>query len=141
MTNESYARLVRFGAIYDLIATAGLAIPPVAAVVLNVIQGLDAMLGFDTAFQPVDATTMFLINLAGCFVIIWAIARLRMPGIEVGRMDAGLRLALVVLQVWAVIRGATPILLGIGLVLAIIAIMELRRPLDRAVKDQGPMQG
>lgn len=135
MTHESYARLVRFGAIYDLIATAGLAVPPLAALVLGVIRGLDAQLGFDTAFRPVDATTMFLINLAGCFVIVWAIARLRMPTVQLGRMDAGLRLALVGLQVWAVAMGATPILLGIGLVLAIIAILELRRPRGIAMRD------
>lgn len=128
MNPNSYARLVRIGAIYDLIATAALAVPPLAYVVLELVRGLDARLGFNTPFHPLDATSMFFLNLAGCFVIVWAIAKLRRPTAEIGFMDAMLRFALVALQIYAVMQGATPILLGISAVLLLIGLLELRRP-------------
>lgn len=128
MTPESYAKIVRAGAIYDIVATAALAIPPMAYIVLQIVQWLDLQLGFGTEFLPVDPTSMFFLNLAGCFVIVWAVAKLRNPTPEMGRLDALLRFALVALQLWNVAQGATPILLGIGAVLLIIGILELRQP-------------
>lgn len=130
MTNYSYSRLVRFGAFCDLFVAAALVIPSIAALLAGIIRALDMQLGFDTVFAPIDATSMYMVNLAGCFVIIWAIARLRSPSFSMGRMDALLRLALVFIQIRAVSDGATPILLGLSLMFATFAFLELRRPTD-----------
>ncbi|MBB5409779.1 MULTISPECIES: hypothetical protein [unclassified Paraburkholderia] len=121
---SSSARIVRIGAIYDLIATAVLVFPPVVPVVLDKLHALDAALGFHTQFAPLDPTSVFFFNLAGCFVVVWALAKLKTPTPEIGRMDAGLRFALVLCQIWAVFEGGTPLLLVISAVLLVIGVLE-----------------
>ncbi|WP_141685048.1 MULTISPECIES: hypothetical protein [Burkholderia cepacia complex] len=120
-------RVVQVGAIYDLLATVALAVPISLAYVLSAIQALDEALGFNTRFESLDPTAHFLINLGGCAYVIWALARLRNPGRELARLDAWLRLMVVLCQIWAVIQGATPVLFGLAAILAVIGILEFRQ--------------
>jgi hypothetical protein len=125
MTPASYKKIVQLGAIYDLLATAALAVPFLSSHVLTLIQRMDGVLGFGTVFLPLDSTALFLINLGGCAYVVWALARLRAPVPELGRLDALLRLAIVLCQIWAVAHGATPILLGLAVILIAIGMLEL----------------
>lgn len=120
-------RVVQVGAIYDLFATVALAVPFSLTYVLSSIQALDAALGFNTRFASLDPTSHFLINLGGCAYVIWALARLRNPGRELARLDSWLRLMVVLCQIWAVGQGATPVLLGLAAILAVIGILEFRQ--------------
>ena len=126
------ATVLRGAAIYDLIITGGLIFSPLVHFVLGVLIRMDGLLGFHTSFGSLDATTVFFINLAAASVIAWSLIRLRQPTPEALRIDILYRGLLIVLQIWAVARGATPVLLGISLVLAAIAAIELRALLHPA---------
>ena len=111
-------------AIYDILVSALLIVPPLVPVVLELIALADSWFGFSTSFVPPDRTTVFFINHAAASVVAWAIIRILRPSREALLVDAGYRVALVVCQVWAVLEGATPILLGISAVLLLIAGIE-----------------
>lgn len=125
MTPAFYKRIVQFGAIYDLLATAGLAVPTLLPYVLFLIKYLDTIFGFKTVFLPLDQTALLLINIGGCAYVVWALARLWAPSHNFGKLDALLRFMIVLCQIFAVTHGATPILLGLAAVLAAIGVLEL----------------
>ena len=129
MNYRSYAKLVKLVAGYDLVTTAPLALPPFVPLILSFVETLDRGSGLSTTFTGRDTTTVFLINLAGCFALFWAIVRLRDPSIANGRLDGLLRLTIVVCQIWCVYLGASLLLLGLSVPLVLIAIFELK-PID-----------
>lgn len=125
MTQTSYRKTLRMAAIYDLIVTGALIVPPLVPLAFGLIAGLDAALGFGTGFAPLDPTSVFFVNLAAAGIIAWALIRLKAPSFEALQIDIFYRLSLIMCQLWAVWQGATPILLGISVVLAIIVMVEL----------------
>lgn len=123
-TSAKVEKTVRAVAVYDILATGLLVLPPLVLLAMEALAWLDAQLGFQTTFLAPDPTVLFFINLAAASVAAWALIRLRQPTVEMLRIDIGYRLLLVGLQISAVSHGATPILLGISAVLAFIAIVE-----------------
>ncbi|WP_159732801.1 hypothetical protein [Methylosinus sp. Ce-a6] len=125
MRVSAYRKIVIGCAVYDLVATTALAVPILVPMIVSLFESLDHALRFDTNFISPDPTTIFLINLAGCSVVIWALVRLRMPSVRLGRFDALYRGMIVLCQIWAVLHGATPLLLGVSVVLLGMAALEL----------------
>ncbi len=124
LNDDRYSTLIKACAVYDILVTTVVALPMAVAPILGMLAQLDSMLGFNSQFISVDATTTFLLNLAGCYVTVWAIYRFKYPSVTVGKLDAILRFVLAALQVVAVLNGATPILLGIALMLLLMAAAE-----------------
>lgn len=122
----SVPKTLKIAALYDLLVTGILILPPVVPLLFGVIASLDGALGFNSAFAPPDRTTIFFVNLAAASVCAWAAIRLLRPSVEALMVDILFRAALIACQVWAVAEGATPILLGISAVLAAIAALEYR---------------
>jgi hypothetical protein len=123
--SDKAAKVLRFAAIYDIAFTAILMIPPLVPIVLGIIAAMDAGLGFGTVFTPLDATSVFFINLGAASVTAWGAIRIVQPNTDSLIVDVLFRGVLILTQIWAVASGATPILLGISAVLLLIAAAEL----------------
>lgn len=121
---QKYNKLIKFGAVYDLLATSLLALPFLVAPILGVIMQLDSVLGFNSTFSPVDPTEVFLICLGACYVTVWGVFRFKNPSLQVGRYDAILRFFIAFIQILCVSMGATPILLGITCVLIALGLAQ-----------------
>tara|TARA_Y100001956_G_scaffold63353_1_gene63667 strand:+ start:71 stop:508 length:438 start_codon:yes stop_codon:yes gene_type:complete len=122
--SHKYNKLVKFGAVYDLLATSLLMLPFLVAPILGVIMQLDSAMGFNSTFKPLDSTSLFLICLGACYVTIWGVFRFLNPSYQVGRLDAILRFTVAIIQIICVGMGATPILLGITAVLITLGLVQ-----------------
>lgn len=142
MKMSRYANVVRFGALYDILATAPFALPVLSLWALDALIGLDAWLGLGTTFHALDPSAMFFINLGALAYVVWGVARLREPTVANGRLDALLRLLVIGLQLFALSQGATPLLWGLAGVLLVIALLQLRKPApDQASAARGEVLG
>lgn len=124
MTQSTHEKIVRVGAIYDIIAMAPFALPMVSVWAYTLIQLLDHQLGFDSRFSTLDPTAMFLLNIGAWAYLMWGFVRWRTPTREYARLSALLRVIVVVLQVLAVSGGASPFLLVLGAVQLVLAVLE-----------------
>jgi hypothetical protein len=107
------ARCVRACALFDLAVTACLAFPPSARWLLEILFLGDAALGLGTPrvdFQPLH---WLFAHLTGVLGVLWAVARLRAPTLELALLDVGGRLAVAALILRATAaEGMTPLLHG-----------------------------
>ncbi|PKA69497.1 MULTISPECIES: hypothetical protein [Pseudomonas] len=106
-TSTQYRNVVRGSAWYDLIVTAAFATPWSFAVVHGLLTALDVP-GELPAFQPVH---MLMANLLGSVVCVWAVLRIRDPQRVYGRYDAVARFLFAVWQGYALLQGASSILI------------------------------
>ncbi len=81
MFEHRYRQLVRFSAIYDLVATAAFATPWTFQVVHQTL-GLISPL---PEFQPLH---VFFVNLLGSIVVVWSALRIRRPEPILGLFDS-----------------------------------------------------
>ena len=113
MTKDTVRRVVRASAFYDLIVTAAFATPWTAAVALGTINDLHHGLGLDGALPLVDDPfTMLFANLLGSIVVVWSVIRLLRPTPLLGAGDTVGRLLFSTWFAWALIEGASPVLVG-----------------------------
>jgi hypothetical protein len=107
---KQYRRIVRTSAWYDLVVTAGFATPwtfmAIHAMLANVAQGLPG------AFPPFEAAHVLMANLLGSIVVVWAVLRIRDPQLQFGRYDAAGRFLFAAWQIYAVLHGASALILG-----------------------------
>src|SRR4051794_37785091 len=92
-------RVLRAGAIYDLAVTFPFATPWTAAWVLETLRGVHETLALPGALPDrYEPGHMLFVNMLGCIVSIWALARVRTPSRENGALDtvgrAGFALAM-----------------------------------------------
>jgi hypothetical protein len=108
-----YRRIVQASAWYDLVVTIGFATPwtfaAIHATLLIAAQGLP---GTFPAFEPAH---VLMANLLGSIVTIWAILRIRDPQRQFGRYDAAGRFLFAAWQMYAVVHGASVLVLGFTL--------------------------
>lgn len=105
-------KVIRGAAWCDLIVTLPFALPFVADAVIVLIYGIDRWLGFGTPaimFETGPLAMMF-VHIMGVLGVVWAFARLRQPSVEMARLDAGARLVVAALILYAMAEGATPVL-------------------------------
>ena len=105
-----YRRLVRASAWYDLVVTAGFAMPWTFALIHAALTQIAA--GLPGTFPPFDAAHMLMANLLGSVVTVWAILRIRDPQLQFGRYDAAARFLFAAWQIYAVMQGASVMILG-----------------------------
>lgn len=121
---NTYRRIVRASAWYDLVVTIGFATPwtfaAVHAVLLWTIQGLQ-LPGSFPAFDPVH---MLMANLLGSVVTVWAVLRIRDPRVQYGRYDAVARILFAAWQIHAVMHGANVIILGFTAMELLFGLLE-----------------
>lgn len=112
MDRSRFIRLVRLSAAYDLLVTWPFALPWTFAWLHGQIAVLARALSLPGQLAPLDPTLTLMANLMGSVVIVWSLARLRSPSIELGRLDAVARLLFAAWQLYAVRAGASGVVLG-----------------------------
>lgn len=113
MTTDSVRRVVRASALYDLIVTAGFATPWTAALALGSVTDVHRALGLDGALPVIDDPfSMLFANLLGSIVVVWAVVRLIRPTPFLGAGDTVGRLLFSTWFAWALLEGASPVLVG-----------------------------
>ena len=107
------SRTIRGWAALDLVVTAMLALPPLAALFVRLLYALNGRLGGVSTSPPFDPTHWLFVCLAGALGVAWAIARWVEPVRPLGMIDAVARLWVSALIAWFVLaRGAPPVLLA-----------------------------
>lgn len=111
-TSTQYRKLVRSSAWYDLIVTAAFATPwsfaALHGLLISVSQTLE-LPGDLPAFAPLH---MLMANLLGSIVCLWAVLRIRDPQVVFGRYDAVGRFLFSAWQIYALMHGASSLLVA-----------------------------
>lgn len=127
--SSKYRNIVRASAWYDLFATAAFATPWTFATLHSVL--ILAAQGLPGSFPVFDPTHVLMANLLGSIVVIWAVLRLRDPQQQYGRYDAVGRFLFAAWQIYAVMHGASVIILGftvLELTFGILQSLKVNRP-------------
>src|SRR5690554_4096618 len=105
-------RTIKTVAWVDFAVTLPFAIPFIAEALLVLIYGIDRTLGFGTPalFFEAGPFGLMFVHIMGVLGVVWALARLRQPLPELARIDAVARLVVAALIIYAISRGATPLL-------------------------------
>lgn len=115
MIRAAESRVVRGWALFDLVVSALLALPPAAAVFLNVLYAVNGGLGGAAAVPAFEPVQWFFVCLTGALGVAWAVARIVSPLRTLGRVDAIARLWVTLLILYFVFaRGAPTVLLAFG---------------------------
>ncbi|WP_432513621.1 hypothetical protein [Kineococcus sp. SYSU DK001] len=109
----SVRRVVRASAGYDLLVTAGFALPVTAPAVLAVAGRAHESLGLAGAVPHPDPFTVMFANLMGGLVVVWAVFRLLRPGAAAGAADVAARAFFALGMAAALTRGASPLVGGV----------------------------
>jgi hypothetical protein len=124
ISSQSYTRIVRTGAWYDLLATIAFATPWSFAAVHSSLVWLTQTLQLSGAFPAFDPVHVLMANLLGSIVTAWAILRIRDPQHQFGRYNVIVRVAFITWQLYALSQGASMIILGFTVILIGFAIAE-----------------
>jgi hypothetical protein len=122
---EHYRRVVRASGWYDLIVTAAFATPWSFMALHGFLSTLSQALNLPGELPPFEATHMLVANLLGSIVCVWAVLRIRDPQLQFGRYDAVGRLLFAAWQGYALMHGATTLLVGFLVVELAWAVMQL----------------
>ena len=110
-TSTQYRNVVRGSAWYDLIVTAAFVTPWSFAFLHGVLAALSQTMdlpGELPAFAPMH---MLMANMLGSVVCVWALLRIRDPQALYGRYDAVARFLFAAWQGYALVHGASSILI------------------------------
>ena len=110
-TSTQYRRVVRGSAWYDLIVTAAFATPWSFALLHGALSGLSQALNLPGALPAFEPMHMLMANLLGSIVCVWAVLRIRDPQQVFGRYDAAGRFLFSAWQLYALLHGASSLLL------------------------------
>lgn len=117
-----YRRIVQASAWYDLVATIGFATPWTFAVLhASLMMAAQGLPGAFPAFEP---THVLMANLLGSIVTIWAILRIRDPQRQFGRYDAAGRFLFAAWQIYAVMHGASVLILGFAVFEILFGVLQ-----------------
>ncbi len=108
MTESTTLRVIRISALYDLVITAGFALPWTAVLVFGGLAQAHEALGLTGITpSPDDVFTVMFANLMGSIVVVWAVFRILRPTIAAGVADTTARLLFSVGMATALLNGAT----------------------------------
>lgn len=105
-----YRRIVKASAWYDFFATIGFSTPWTFAVIHTTLAM--AAQGLPGTFPEFEASHVLMANLLGSIVTVWAVLRIRDPQLQFGRYDAAGRFLFAAWQIYAVMHGASVVILG-----------------------------
>jgi hypothetical protein len=80
--------------------------------------------GLPGAFPHFEPSHVLMENLLGSIVTIWAVLRIRDPQLQFGRYDAIGRFLFAVWQIYAVIHGASVLILGFTLFEILFGVIQ-----------------
>jgi hypothetical protein len=100
-------RIILGGAVYDIMVTGILAVPPLTLFGINVLFAINNWLGFSDPPPVFDAVHLLFVSLFGLWVMAWAIERLRSANLSYVRFDLAMRIAVLVVLLWYVVTAKT----------------------------------
>jgi hypothetical protein len=124
MKQLRYLSIVRASAWYDLLVTWPFATPWTFVWLYGSLATLAQSLGLPGTVHPLDATHVMFANLLGSVVVVWSLARLLSPSIQLGRLDGAARFLFAAWQVNAFQSGANAIVLGFTLFELIFGVLQ-----------------
>ena len=130
-TTAQYRRLVQGSAWYDLLVTMAFVTPWSFAALHGVLTALSQGLSLPGELPPFEPLHMLMANLLGSIVCVWSVLRIRDPQQVFGRYDAVARFLFSAWQAYALIQGASSILvvfLVFELVWGIAQVLPVRTP-------------
>ncbi|MGF6203592.1 hypothetical protein [Pseudomonas laurylsulfatiphila] len=134
-TTAQYRRLVQGSAWYDLLVTMAFVTPWSFAALHGVLTALSQALSLPGELPPFEPVHMLMANLLGSIVCVWSVLRIRDPQQVFGRYDAVARFLFSAWQAYALILGASSILVvflvfelawGVAQVLPVRALSRAR---------------
>lgn len=140
MTESTIRRVVFFSALYDLLVTWPFATPWTATWLSGQLGALHLQLGLSGVAPALDSPTALLFaNLMGSIVTVWSILRLLRPTAELGAADTAGRVLFSTWMVFALLHGASPVLVPLlvlevawGLVQGAVVLPRVWRPVQQA---------
>ena len=124
LPSARYLRIVRAGGWYDLLVTWPFALPWTFAWLYANLNLLAQTLGLPGTLHPLDTTHMLLANLLGSVVVVWSLARMVAPSQLLGRLDGVARFLFAAWQIYAVVHGASAIVLGFTLFELLFGVLQ-----------------
>ncbi|QHC99439.1 hypothetical protein PspS04_03270 [Pseudomonas sp. S04] len=109
-TPKQYRRLVRSSAWYDLIVMAAFVTPWSFTALHGLLSGLSQALDLPGELPAFAPAHMLMANLLGSIVCVWSVLRIRDPQAVYGRYDAAGRFLFATWQAYALLQGATGLL-------------------------------
>ncbi|MES2935348.1 MAG: hypothetical protein V4805_17890 [Pseudomonadota bacterium] len=119
-----YRRIVLASAWYDLIVTIGFATPWTFALIYANLSWLAQALGLAGDFPAFAPMHVLMGNMLGVVVTIWAVVRIRDPQVVFGRYDAVARLLFASWQIYAVMHGASALILGFAVFEILFCLLQ-----------------
>ncbi|MBW6507595.1 MAG: hypothetical protein K0B00_12705 [Rhodobacteraceae bacterium] len=109
LSAQSYRRIARASAWYDLAIALPFATPPTLAITWALLGRMETRLGL----APLPELTVYgalFANFFGTVVLVWSVLRLRGDAVQLGRYDAVGRGIFAVWMLVALSRGASPLI-------------------------------
>lgn len=122
---QTYLRIVRASAIFDLVVTLAFATPWTFLLLHGALATLHQHAGLPGTLPAADPMSVLLANLMGSVVVIWSLARLRLNLPVLGRYDAAARFLFAAWQVHALGQGMSLILVPILVMEVVFGILQL----------------
>jgi hypothetical protein len=126
-------KLIRGVAIYDIVATAGLAVPGLSALTLGLFRQLHVSLGLAGDFPEFAPMHHMFVNCVGIVVIAFSLIRIRTPVRFPTLCDSGARLAVAATILFhTYVGGMSPVFLVfvfselVGLLINLWALRDVR---------------
>ncbi len=117
-----YRRIIQASAWYDLIVTIGFATPWTFAAIHTMMT--IAAQGLPGTFPQFEPAHVLMANLLGSIVTVWAILRIRDPQRQFGRYDAAGRFLFAAWQIYAVMHGASMVILGFTVIEVLFGVVQ-----------------
>jgi len=125
MTSSTVRRTVRISAYYDLIVTAGFALPFTAPALFEGFEALQVTLGVPGSVPDSgDPFTVLFANLMGSLVVVWSVFRLARPSRAAGAADTAARILFSLGMAAALVHGASPLVLAMLVLEVLWAIVQ-----------------
>jgi TRAP-type C4-dicarboxylate transport system permease small subunit len=141
-TPKQYRRLVRSSAWYDLIVMAAFVTPWSFTALHGLLSGLSQALDLPGELPAFAPAHMLMTNLLGSIVCVWSVLRIRDPQAVYGRYDAAGRFLFATWQAYALLQGATGLLvlfLVFELVWGIAQVLPVRQTSPAGPLTQAPV--
>ncbi len=126
-TPPQYLRIVRASAAYDLAVTWVFALPWTFAWVYGLLQNIAGSLALPGNFPPLNPAHVLMANLLGSVVVVWSLARWLQPSVQLGRLDALARALFAIWQIYAVMQGASAIILAFTVFEIVFGVLQMAR--------------
>jgi hypothetical protein len=130
---KQFNRVMRASAWYDLVVTAPFATPWSFSLIVAGLAGLHGALGLPGTLPQPDFLTTLFANLMGSVVVVWSLARIHLGLNLLGRYDAVARILFAAWQIYALLHGASWLLLPLLVVEVGFAIAQ-SLPIRRSVR-------